>query len=1034
MPKKRLHHLTTGKMSRTSLIKRSLAKIWPLISAAVFCLTAGQALAATVPPIHRLAISFDLARGILSGESTIEFPANIGGSYHFDGLTVSRIQINDLIIDLDDRSQAYFADPIHGLTISPQPVTQKITVIYSMTCAPNQGPAAGLINESGIALTGSWHPFLHQDTIFELTAEIPSDFEAISEADEIITTQTETGKNVKFVFPYPVNGINFIAGPYLVEKEGFGDNLELYSYFFPEDQELAADYRQKTLAYLRRYEDLIGPYPYKRFSIVENRLPTGFAMPTFTLLGQAVVRLPFITDTSLGHEILHEWFGNAVGIDTAEGNWAEGLTTYLADQTYAEEKGEGSTFRKNQIIKYLNYVPENNNMPAGKFIGSDSYVEGFPPKANQAIGYGRVSMLFHMLKKSIGDELFYEALRDFYDRMKYHRASWSNLAASFEVITKTKMANTFHQWLNRPDLPGLYISKQQIDETAGQPVLKFSLMQIAKNPYEMDVPITIQTANEEITRLFTITGQETKLEIPLTTLPRKLVIDANYDLMRRLANTEMPPVWSGFEGAGKKLAVLDPESADIFAPFLTRLSSMGCTIKKADEVTDREISEGSVIFLGVHTPIARSLFATTNHPATGLTIDIRANPLNRNQTAVLVSAADPEETDRGSAKLTHYGKYSYLHFEQGRLVEKKITDSAMGQEFTLDVPPGGIEIKNNLGFDQIMERLRPQKVVYVAESHTRNEDHQLQIRVLRAMHDYNPKLAIGMEMFTRQVQPILDRFIKGEIDEKEFLAQSHYFIKWGYDYRYYQPILNFARLNQIPVIALNLEKDIVSKVYQEDGLSSLTEEEANSLPPDRNLDMAGYKERITNVYKMHNPPAANESKLNDFFQAQALWDETMAESITNYLAAHPEEQMLVIAGRGHMGKDTGIPPRVERRIPGIKQAVLLNVEQNEVDAKVADFLLFSPPTTLPPAALMGIMLEEAAEGVTIGSLSPHGQAGKSGLKKNDLILALDGKPVKNIEDIKLIMFYKKRGEKVQVQVKRTIRFWPDPTLNLEVQL
>jgi hypothetical protein len=99
-------------------------------------------------------------------------------------------------------------------------------------------------------------------------------------------------------------------------------------------------------------ETLIGGFPYKRFAIVENPLPTGYSMPTFTPLGQSIINLLFIVETSLDHEILHQWFWNYVYINFDKGNWAEGLTTYLADHLYEELKGSGWQYRKNTLIGY----------------------------------------------------------------------------------------------------------------------------------------------------------------------------------------------------------------------------------------------------------------------------------------------------------------------------------------------------------------------------------------------------------------------------------------------------------------------------------------------------------------------------------------------------------------------------------------------------------------------------------------------------------------------------------------------------------
>ncbi len=124
---------------------------------------------------------------------------------------------------------------------------------------------------------------------------------------------------------------------------------------------------QAAAGYINRYEKEIGPFPYNHYVIVANRLPTGYSMPTFTLLGQMVLRLPFIKDTSLGHEIVHSWFGNAVEVDYSKGIGAEGLASFLADHAYREEKGEGAEDRKESITRYLSYVHKESAIPLSVF-------------------------------------------------------------------------------------------------------------------------------------------------------------------------------------------------------------------------------------------------------------------------------------------------------------------------------------------------------------------------------------------------------------------------------------------------------------------------------------------------------------------------------------------------------------------------------------------------------------------------------------------------------------------------------------------
>jgi uncharacterized iron-regulated protein len=707
----------------------------------------------------------------------------------------------------------------------------------------------------------------------------------------------------------------------------------------------------------------------------------------------------------------------------------------LADALYQNEQGHGKEFRKNQIVKYHSYVPPENPVTLQDFSGGQSHLLG-GQETLRAIGYTKSAMLFHMLQNRIGAAKFTAGLRDFYHRHKHQTAGWNNLLTSFEEVTGSSLQDFFDQWLTRPDLPILNVVDFNVAEKEGRPVMRFTIHQSnSGEPYQLAVPVTVNTDNETINRLVDIKDQNTAVEIPLSSNPRELVLDENYDLLRHLALSEFPPVWSRFVGAKEKLAVLDDErNRDLFGPLLDILESLDCRIVAAEEVTTGDIAGAATIFLGLSSPASRNIFARPEHPETGMTVDIRENPFNPELTTVLVSAANREEVSLGARKLTHYGKYSYLHFEQGHVVVKKITPTLSGQRYLLDLPPGGIEIGANLSFDTIVEQLRDKQVVYLGESHTRYEDHLLQLRVVRALYNQDPNLSIGMEMFPRTVQAVLDQYILEQtITEEEFLRQSHYLLKWNFDYRFYQPIINFARLNRIPVVALNLDKELVSKVYLESGLDGLDEKELAAIPDDLDISMPDYRQRLSSVFRMHSGHNNEQGKLNNFLQAQSLWDETMAESIASYLAANPTHRMAVIAGRGHVDKKNAIPPRVARRLP-TKQAVILNVEQQEVVAETADYLFFSPPANLPPPVMMGVVLKEENGKVVVDKLSPHGMAGKSGVKAGDIILALDGRPTNSIEELKIILFFKKHGEKVVAKLQRARKLWPDHELEIEVPL
>ena len=141
------------------------------------------------------------------------------------------------------------------------------------------------------------------------------------------------------------------------------------------------------------------------------------------------------------------------------------------------------------------------------------------------------------------------------------------------------------------------------------------------------------------------------------------------------------------------------------------------------------------------------------------------------------------------------------------------------------------------------------------------------------------------------------------------------------------------------------------------------------------------RERIETAYTMHAGQEKN-GDFSGFIQAQALWDETMAETITDYLETHPDTRMAIIAGRGHVDKDQcHTHPGSSRRLP-VSQAVVVNSIGLTSESETADFVFFSPPASLSPFPLLGVMLEdtEDEEGVLVTALNPQGQAKQAGIK------------------------------------------------------
>jgi uncharacterized iron-regulated protein/Tfp pilus assembly protein PilO len=1004
-------------------------KEWPMLHSAsplalilfviltILAFADNSALATGDRPIeYDLAVSFSPEQHRLSGTAGISLAPGSGIELDLQGLTIS-----GLLLRNEDGREYSPSTPQQGrLTLPPDVKRRMLYISYTKEVGATSDDR---IDGNGIVLTGLWHPQPQQRMRFRLTAELPDGFTAVSESDHFPLMRE--GKKVIATFSQPVHNLHLAAAPYSEDSVEVRPGLRVYSLFFPEDRDLAASYLEAAAGYLQRYEKEIGPFPYAHYVIAANRLPTGLGLPTFTLLGQQVLRLPFIRKTSLGHEILHSWFGNSVEADLAEGNWCEGLTSFLADHAYRADQGQAAVDRKERIVNYLSYVTEKTGIPLSAFHAADHRQAA--ANAMRAVGYNRGLLLFSELQELLGRAIFNRAVQTLYQEYRGKNASWHDLKRIFSQTAKRNLDLFFKERLERTDIPELAVDHLEVGWKNGQTLLNFDLLQKTKQPFSLQVPLTVATSGGVQDFVVSSDKQSTPVSLTINGSPLQLTVDPDSSFLRKLTAPELPAVWSRFLGAEKKLAIVESaEAKETYKPLLDRLADDSWTIKTADEVKAAELAEKSLLFLGLQHPLSRSLFARPDHPAVGFTLDVRRHPLNPELVAVLVSSAGREETAAAAGKLRHYGGYSRLHFAGGRMTKQETEESETGLQYTLEQLPAGAATSSLHPFATVIAELADTRVIHIGETHTAMADHRLQLQIIEALYRQNPDLAIGMEMFPATSQAALDLYTggKGGIDERNFLKSSRYFQVWRYDYRYYREIINFACARKIPVIGLNLDNETVRTIAKTGSLDSLPEDIRRSLPVDRDLDMPGYADELAAMHDMHAAAGHGGGSFAGFIQAQALWDETMAENLAKYLAEHPQRRMVVLAGSQHSRKDQGIPPRLGRRIP-VTQATVFNIAgdnpANQL-TQMADYFFVSPAENLPEAAMMGIVLEsqKSANGpaLRISGFTPDSKADEAGLQKDDALLTLDGFPIENMDDVRIALLDARPGEKIEVTVER----------------
>jgi uncharacterized iron-regulated protein len=882
----------------------------------------------------------------------------------------------------------------------------------------NEG--SNVISEKGVSLTGLWYPQTNGLFKYRLRAALPQGYEAVSEAEEIIKSSKNGISGFLFEFDHPLDGINLIATKrYQITKEKFND-IEIYAYFFPEDTRAAKLYLEYAKRYFAMYEKLLGKYPYKRFSIVENFLPTGLSMPAYTLLGQNVVNLPFIVETSLGHEILHQWFGNLVYVDYEKGNWAEGLTTYLSDHFYEEQKGRGWEYRKQALIDYASHVNDKNEFPVTEFRGRTDF-------SSRAIGYGKAAMIFQMLKNMTGEDIFYKALRDFVKDKAFQKASWDDLKKIFESHYKKDLTSFLRQWLDEKGLPELNLENVKARRKGSKFEVNFDITQ-QKTPYVIDVPVTIYSGDFRKKESFRADKNRNSFSIIVDREPEKIVVDEDYDIARRLSNKEFPPVIARLIGDEKIMIALPPAKREIYGSAIDMLKEKEALQKEPKDIKDSDIKALAIVILGNDNPLIERLYGKPEIIEAGFSIVVKNNPWNSEKVVAIINARSKDEVDAAFGKIFHYGKYSALAFDKGRNVFRRTDESQRGIAMNIFEQTVAVDVSAIKTLDEIINSVSNKKIIYVGENHDQFSHHNVQLQVIKGLYKKNKKIAVGMEMFQRPFQKVLDDYISGKIVEKEFLKKSEYFKRWSFEYSLYKPILDFAKEEKIPVVALNMRREITDKVSK-NGLDSLSGDERKEIPAQMDFSDNEYRERLMRIFKMHRN--STDRNFDFFYQAQVLWDETMSMSIDEFLKKNNDYQFIVIAGGGHIQYGSGIPKRTFRR-NGYSYATVLN--DADIEKTIGDYIVFPGTIEGITAPKLMVSLREDKGRVIVEGFPKDSISEKAGLETGDVILSIDGATVDSIDDVRICLFYKNKGESVKVKVIRKRFLFGDREMDFEIIL
>jgi uncharacterized iron-regulated protein len=351
---------------------------------------------------------------------------------------------------------------------------------------------------------------------------------------------------------------------------------------------------------------------------------------------------------------------------------------------------------------------------------------------------------------------------------------------------------------------------------------------------------------------------------------------------------------------------------------------------------------------------------------------------------------------------------------------------------------------------QLMESLAKRRIVLLGERHDAVEHHRWQLHTLAGLQAYQPRLVAGFEMFPRAVQPALDAWSKGESSEVDFLKASRWQDVWGYGPGLYLPLFHFVRQHRLPMVALNVDRGLVSRVGEEgwraiprderEGVSDpapATEAYRHSLaevylakratgPEDPSQQGGDDRPHAKTMDETPDPSAILESDdFARFVEAQLTWDRAMAEALVQARDDNPDSLVVGVLGRGHIEYGYGVPHQLadlgESRV-----AVLLPVESGTaceaLEPGVADAVFLVTPDDRarpePARPRLGIMIGQADGGVRVLKVFEGSVAEATGLAAEDIILSAATFPVGHTSDLIEIVHRQAPGTWLPLEVRR----------------
>jgi len=309
----------------------------------------------------------------------------------------------------------------------------------------------------------------------------------------------------------------------------------------------------------------------------------------------------------------------------------------------------------------------------------------------------------------------------------------------------------------------------------------------------------------------------------------------------------------------------------------------------------------------------------------------------------------------------------------------------------------------------LLARAAARPVVLLGEVHDSAEHHRWQLQTIAALHALHPQMVLAFEMFPRRVQPALDRWVAGELGEADFLAAAEWRAVWAGEPQLYLPIFHFARMNQVPMVAINVDRAL-TRAVSEGGFDAVPVARREGVT--RPAPAAGsYLDALRDAYAQHERegsgtgrPDRNDPVFGRFVESQLVWDRAMAQGIAAARARWPQALVVGVMGQGHLAHGYGVPHQL--RDLGVNDAMTLlpwdrGTDCAQLEAGFADavFGVAAPAAKAAPRPRLGVSLELTADGVTIRQVEKGSVAEAAGVRDGDIVREIAGASVRQPADV-----------------------------------